>query len=72
LLAAPARCSPPPPPTRAGYQYRRHYAAFLDNFWQLLPSVRDGSAPAQERATSLLQRAGISDFKLGTTKVFLR
>ncbi len=73
-LPPPLTPSPPPPPPLcpAGYQYRRQYAAFLDNFWQLLPSVRNGAAPGDQRAAALLQRAGITDFKLGTTKVFLR
>jgi hypothetical protein len=66
----PLTCSPLPPP--AGYQYRRTYQAFLDNFWQLLPAVRQSASPADKRTAALLRAAGISDFKLGTTKVFLR
>jgi hypothetical protein len=56
----------------AGYQYRRTYQAFLDNFWQLLPAVRQSNSPADKRAAALLRAAGISDYKLGHTKVFLR
>ncbi|KAK1266822.1 hypothetical protein QJS04_geneDACA000156 [Acorus gramineus] len=56
----------------AGYPTRRTFDEFVDRFGLLAPDVLDGSCDEVTASKRLLEKAGLSGYQIGKTKVFLR
>lgn len=56
----------------AGYPSKRLYYDFVDHFWVLSPSDFHAGMDEKELSKLILEHAGLKDYQLGLTKVFLR
>jgi len=56
----------------AGYPSKRLYEDFVDHFWMLAPSEFHAGMNERELSKLLVENAGLKDYQLGLTKVFLR
>ncbi|XP_058095055.1 myosin-8-like isoform X3 [Magnolia sinica] len=56
----------------AGYPTRRIFCEFVDRFCILASDVLDGSCDEATASKRLLEKAGLKDYQVGKTKVFLR
>lgn len=56
----------------AGFPSKRPYFDFVDHFWPLAPLLLHTDADDRAIAKAIIEKAGISGYQLGTSKVFLR
>lgn len=56
----------------AGYPSKRLYEDFVDHFWVLAPTDFHSGMDEKDLSKLIVQNAGLKDYQLGLTKVFLR
>eukprot|EP00210_Caulerpa_lentillifera_P001139 g1097.t1 len=56
----------------AGYPSKRFYEDFVDHFWMLAPSQFHQGMEEKELSKLIVDNAGLKDYQLGLTKIFLR
>eukprot|EP00210_Caulerpa_lentillifera_P009028 g8617.t1 len=56
----------------AGYPSKRLYEDFVDHFWMLAPSQFHQGMDEKELSKLIVENAGLKDYQMGLTKIFLR